>query len=243
MNIFKLYIGIINAPVAALHGAARRALPLAGVGVTALCLLLLLTSGCGKSTSTKAPANQSQSEQPASQPQTQGTNMAAPAAPTQAQSSASASPLNGWIRFSPKDGGFSVLLPNAPTETETNMETGRGEFSMHSFVSARGEQDAYSVTYYDFPAAMSSDPKVFLARVEAFMVLSQHGKVTYYAQKPDGTNPGTEFEFAAGGKANFSMRTRLVLVGNRVYAPAVLFHTGAPLPAECKPFFDSFSLQ
>ena len=123
------------------------------------------------------------------------------------------------------------------------MQTKSGEFSMHTFVSARGERDAYSVTYYDFPAAMSSDPKLFLARVEAFMVVSQHGQVTYYAQKPDGDHPGTEFEFAAGGKANFSMRTRLILVGNRVYAPAVLFHTGAPLPAECQPFFDSFSLQ
>ncbi|HTV39282.1 MAG TPA: hypothetical protein VMF08_01795 [Candidatus Sulfotelmatobacter sp.] len=239
MNILKLCIGVINARIAplhaALHGAAHRALPSTGVGVTALCLLLLLAAGCGKKENTAGSGNQGEQSAP--------TQNAAAASSPAASSQTPAGPLSGWIKFSPKDGGFTVLLPNAPAETQTNMHTGSGELRMHTYVSARGETDAYSVTYYDFPAAMSSDPKLFLARVEALMVVSQHGKVTYYSPKPYGNDPGTEFEFAAGGKANFSMRTRLILVGNRVYAPAVLFHTGAPLPAESKPFFDSFSLQ
>ena len=54
--------------------------------------------------------------------------------------------------------------------------------------------------------------------------------------------PAREFEFAAGGKANFSARMKYILVGERVYEIYVVFLTANPYPEERKIFFNSFKL-
>lgn len=125
---------------------------------------------------------------------------------------------------------------------QTNEQAGSGEIQLHAFGSESDAHNLYSVTYYDVPRV--ADPKMLLAKLEQAIVTSQDGKIVSYHPFQVGNYPATEFEFVAGGKANFSSKVRLIAVGQRAYALGVIFLTGhPPNPDERDAFFNSFTLQ
>ena len=54
------------------------------------------------------------------------------------------------------------------------------------------------------------------------------GKIVFQQEIKLEDYPGREFEFAAGGKANYSGRIRVFLVGRRLYVLTVVFLTANP---------------
>lgn len=209
------------------------------------CALLLAAlsalCGCQKQQPQQGNAPASQSAQSSGQG-----NGAAPDAPhvdpSKSPIADPASPLYGWEKFASAEGKFSVIFPNRPQEVQTNEQAGSGKIQLHAFASESDAHNVYSVTYYDVPRV--TDPKMLLAKLEQAMVSNDNGKIASYHPLQVGNYPATEFEYVAGGKANYSGKVRLIAVGQRAYALSVLFITvNPPKQEESDAFFNSFTLQ
>ena len=151
----------------------------------------------------------------------------------------SESPLAHWVRFSPEGGNFSVLFPSTPQEKVQSSQTPYGKMEAHSFVAKEDVQDAYGVSYNDVPKFR--DIKPYLDKIQALEVGDQ-GKIVFQQEIKIGNNSAREIEFVKGGKANYSVRLRMIPVGQRLYLLTVIFLTGNPHPEQCDAFFKSFSL-
>src|ERR1700722_3977663 len=184
-----------------------------------LCILVLTgITGCGKKQDATAPA----SPNPAPPAQASGT---APGAPQTNQAISPiadpASPLYGWLKYASPDHQFTVIFPALPEEKQKSQESPQGEIQVHIYASEDNAHNGYSVAGYDFPAIQ--DPKMLLAKIEEGMIKGQDATVDSYKPIQVGDYSGTEFIFTAGGKANFSGRCKLILVGQRAYALSVLY--------------------
>jgi hypothetical protein len=58
-----------------------------------------------------------------------------------------------------------------------------------------------------------------------------------------GNYPAREYEYVAGGAANYSGRVKIIIVGQRVYQIATIFLTANPHPKDREFFFNSFQIQ
>jgi len=155
--------------------------------------------------------------------------------------STAASP-NDWKPFSSEAGNFSVLFPGTPKEKNVVGQTAIGEMEMRSFVVETDLQTAYALNYNDFPPRLDlSDPeRVFDQGMDS--ALGKTGTVITQRSMRCKGYPAREFEFKAGGDANYVGRIRLILVGRRLYNIETIFLTGNPHESDCQKFFDSFSL-
>jgi len=107
-------------------------------------------------------------------------------------------------------------------------------------------QNAFAVGYSDSPIffkmAKLPDPQEFLKKSESLAVLEAKGKVVFEQESKFQDFPAREFEYATGGKANYSVRVKYILVGERVYEIYVVFLTTNPYPEERTVFFNSFKI-
>ena len=107
-------------------------------------------------------------------------------------------------------------------------------------------QNAFAVGYSDSPIfsrmGKLPDPQEFLKKSQSLVVSEAKGKVVFEQESKFGDYPAREFEYAAGGKANYSARVKYILVGPRVYSIYVVFLTTSPYPEERAIFFNSFKI-
>src|SRR5205814_1876000 len=155
--------------------------------------------------------------------------------------------------FSSPEGKFSVWFPGKPEQTnivsnfsraddEKTIETAEVETRIY-YVNPN-IQNSFAVGYCDSPlfskAAKSPDPQVFLKTSQALQVAGTIGKVVYEKESKFEGNPAREFEYTAGGKANYSVRVKYILAGQRIYTIYVIFLTANPHPNDRAVFFNSF---
>jgi hypothetical protein len=74
-------------------------------------------------------------------------------------------------------------------------------------------------------------------------VAEANGKILSQQETTFGNYPAREFEYKAGGKANYSVKVKYVMVGPRVYSLMAVYMTGSPDPEDRTTFFNSFQLQ
>lgn len=123
------------------------------------------------------------------------------------------------------------------------MQTALGESEAHSFMVEPDIQTAYGINYNDYPAAVDvNHPQKLFDQCQASIV-GEEGKIVVQREMKIQDYPARELEFQAGGKANYSGRVRLILVGHRIYGLVAIFLTANPHPSERQKFFDSFSLK
>jgi hypothetical protein len=154
-------------------------------------------------------------------------------------------PVNSWKKFASDEGKFSVWFPGTPEETAQPLHNLIGEIDAHSFVVKADIQDFYAVVYGDIPPTVDlQDPSNLFDKAQA-MEANQNGsgKIVFQQEIKLKDYPGREFEFAAGGKANYSGRIRIFLVGRRLYVLTIVFLTANPHLEDRENFFNSFKLQ
>jgi hypothetical protein len=154
-------------------------------------------------------------------------------------------PTSSWKRFSSVEGRFSVFFPGTPESTNIfTDETTNSE--LHLFYVDPNVQNYFAIGYSDSAVfskmAALPDPQAVLKKSEASSVANSQGKVTYEQESKFRGYPAREFEYVAGGKANYSTRMKLILAGGRFYEIYVIFLTQNPYPQERMAFFNSFSL-
>jgi hypothetical protein len=154
-------------------------------------------------------------------------------------------PTSSWKRFSSVEGRFSVFFPGTPESTNILTDETTNS-ALHLFYVDPSAQNCFAIGYSDSAVfskmAALPDPQAFLKKSEALSVANSQGKVTYEQESKFRDYPAREFEYVAGGKANYSTRMKLILVGDRVYEIYVIFLTQNPYPQERMAFFNSFSL-
>jgi hypothetical protein len=152
-------------------------------------------------------------------------------------------PIKNWKRFSSDEGKFSVLFPGTPEATNDLIKTSFGEIRMQTFFVWSDIQTEYAVNYNDNPNIVEklSPQQEFDSSQES--VAEKFGEVINQRDFNFRDFPAREFDFVAGGKADFSGRVRLILVNQRLYQVIVIFLTKNPYLDDFKIFLDSFCIQ
>lgn len=161
-------------------------------------------------------------------------------------------PASSWKRFESNEGKFSVRFPGVPETTNILSSFSRAEDNLTIKVQTQifyvnpNIQNAFVAGYSDSPIffkmAKLPDPQEFLKKSESLVVSEAKGKVVFEQESKFQDFPAREFEYAAGGKANYSVRLKYILVGGRVYEIYVVFLTTNPYPEERIIFFNSFKI-
>jgi hypothetical protein len=147
-----------------------------------------------------------------------------------------------WKTFTSKSGKFSALFPGTPKQSITPQPTVAGKIDVHSFIVETDAVNAFGINYSDFPETLNlSNPGALFDGAQTTTAGERGAIVTQQTMKFKGY-PAREFEFKPGGKANYSGRVRLILVGRRIYSLVVIFLTANPHPEERTKFFESFSV-
>ena len=149
--------------------------------------------------------------------------------------------IDNWKRFTSEEGNFSVFFPSTPKTTSVISDLPTTNVEIHLFYVNANKQNAFAVGYSDNPMfakmANLSDPQNFLKMSQFLTISNCQGKVVYERDEEFRDYTAREFEYAAGGKANYSVRMKYVLAGERFYEMYVVFLTTAPCPQEQLAFF------
>jgi len=156
----------------------------------------------------------------------------------------SAAAAADWKEFSSAECKFKCLFPISPREKQATVKAAGGELKTHAFIAEVDVHTAYGVDYTEYPPGMKLVAnKQTLDRAEASVVTKYDGKVTFQQDTKVGNYPAREFEYVAGGKANYSGRMKIIIVGQRVYELLVIFLPADPHPADRDRFLQSFQIQ
>jgi len=108
-------------------------------------------------------------------------------------------------------------------------------------------QNAFLVTYCDSlkfeEFTKNGRAQEFFGKSESIVVAEANGNILSEQKTTFGSYPAIEFEYKAGGKANYSVKVEYVMIGQRVYSLMAVFMTGNPYPEDRTTFFNSFRLQ
>jgi len=152
-------------------------------------------------------------------------------------------PTSEWKNFLSSEGKFSVWLPGIPETTNIIIKVSDVELSQPCFFVWADRQTEYAVNYSDLPKNLEKLKPEQKFDLSQKSVAKEFGKIVYQQNQKFRDYPGREFEFVAGGKANYSGRVRLILVNDRLYEMIVIFLTANPHTADRDTFFNSFRLQ
>ena len=155
---------------------------------------------------------------------------------------APAVPTSNWKKFSSDEGKFSVWFPGEPEETNVVISTSDINVSQPCFFVWADRQTEYAVNYCDYPKIVEKLKPEQQFDISQAGVAKAFGQIVYQQNVKFGEYPGRDFEFVAGGKANFSGRVRLIFANGRLYQLMVIFLTANPHSADRDIFFNSFKI-
>ncbi|HXR47868.1 MAG TPA: hypothetical protein VN784_10550 [Candidatus Limnocylindrales bacterium] len=156
-------------------------------------------------------------------------------------------PAGQWKRFTSDEGRFSIRFPGRPETTNVVLDIFTNySITQPCFFVWADRQTEYAVNYADYPKALQKNLEKLGPQKQFDLsqaaVAAAFGKIVSQRDIKFRDFPGREFEFIAGGKANFSGRVRLIVVNQRLYQIMVIFLTRNPHPDDFKVFFASFSI-
>lgn len=154
--------------------------------------------------------------------------------------------VENWKKYSSMDGKFSVLFPGDPEETNLTITVSTNSLEEHiSYINAN-VQNAFAVAYADNAKNASWDKgtngEYYLQQIQSGTISQKPGSLLFQQAFTFEGYPAREFEFAVGGKANYSVRYKMILVHQRLYIIYVIFRTANPYPRFRAIFFNSFAL-
>jgi hypothetical protein len=149
-----------------------------------------------------------------------------------------------WQTFSSDAGRFSVLTPAILSEQIKPVDTVAGKIDCHMFVGfAAGAE--HGVSYNDYPQEQLVDPaSVLLDRVRDGAIKAVNGRLLGETSISLDENPGREVTFEATNPngAPMTSKSRIFLVGNRLYQIYVAAGRGELRTSSTDKFLQSFKL-
>jgi hypothetical protein len=155
-------------------------------------------------------------------------------------------PIQAWKKFSSDEGGFSIWFPGNPIETNELVETAQGEMSQRIFYVDADRQTGYTASFCENSAfskiIQAGKLQSFFDESQTAIAAEHKGKIIFQEETKWENSMVREFEYEAGGNANFSVRVRLILSDARLYELCTIFLTANSHPEDREYFFRSFSL-
>jgi|SRR5678815_1024337 len=134
-----------------------------------------------------------------------------------------------WIRFSPTGSGFEIMLPSEPNEKVEK----RANYITHMYSSTMGKT-VYLISYSDYTTipekALEANRDDFNKQMQATLLSSRNVEL-------DGK---TGLEFTSEISAA-NVKSRIFLVGNRLYQIAALVFKDTQDDKNVDRFFESFA--
>jgi hypothetical protein len=149
-----------------------------------------------------------------------------------------------WSEFSSAEGAFSVLMPGTPTEQTQTQDTELGTIDVHSFTFEQNGV-AYLVGYNIFPAAVTeaATPDSMLDGARGGQVEAVKGTLMNEEEITLGAYLGRDLEIQIeNSDGTSSLRSRIFLVGDRLYQVMVVGPKGQSTSPDTTKFLDSFKL-
>jgi hypothetical protein len=167
--------------------------------------------------------------------------------PPAAQPLPASAPVDGWVTFTPKDGGFTVRLPGTPKEESQKVPTALGELDLHmASYEAPGQNVYVAVSWNALPQLA-----VEVGETEKMLDGGAAGMLSNAGLTPEapaaaialGDHPGRDVR----GKGvvegiSVAMRGRAYVVHDRLFQIVVLTMAGTDYAAETEKVFASFAL-
>lgn len=151
-----------------------------------------------------------------------------------------------WKKFSSSNGKFSILFPANPATTNLIIHVSTASAEAHVYYVNANVQNTFAIAYVDNTNiadwTAGTNGEYYLQKIQSSAISQQPAKVVYQQESTFEGYPAREFEYAAGGKANYSVRYKMILVHQRLYYLYVVFLTANPYPRLRTIFFNSFSL-
>lgn len=152
---------------------------------------------------------------------------------------------SGWVIYASKEGDYEVHLPGEPSVERQEVNTRVGPLQMQKASVDRGE-GGYAVSFLDYPGEATSDVERFLDEEVVRSIARFGGRLIEKKTLTVDGHQAREVTFgvpdsvvAGGGRS----RTRLVLVGSRLYAVSVTGTKGFVERNEAEKFFRTFRLK
>jgi hypothetical protein len=144
-----------------------------------------------------------------------------------------------WIVFSPKGGGFSIMLPGEPKRREFPHGTSKGQ-TLSPLYELTHEDFKYVVSYMNYPISVEGAERDKLLSMGAEAgITSAGGEVVSNTPISLDGYPGREVK---GEMKGFSYRSRVYLVGQRLYLLIVWLPSNKTDSENAAKFFNSFKL-
>lgn len=154
--------------------------------------------------------------------------------------------VSDWKQFTSVEGSFSVRFPGVPEKTNMTKEMLATNVEVKLFYVNPNIQNSFTVGFADSSlfeqVAKSSSAVKFLNKNQEAVVSKVKGKVVFEQESESEGFPAREFEYVAGGKANYSTRVKYILADTRIYMVCIVFRTGNSYPEEREIFFNSFHI-
>jgi hypothetical protein len=160
-----------------------------------------------------------------------------------ALSGARADDGEGWQRFAPSYGGFSVLLPGTPTSQTKKLPTPLGDGTMTMYMVTTEDSRVYMAATLDLPEALAglADPNDMLDGFVKGLVQPFNGRVVSQSKVRLGNYPGKEVTVAMLG-GQMVCRARAFAVGGRMYVVMALAPRASADLVDFEKFLDSFEI-
>jgi hypothetical protein len=141
--------------------------------------------------------------------------------------------LPQWIRFAPPGAGFVIMVPSQPKEEVDTKPT----FTTHIYTVSAGRA-IFMAAYGDYAAGVRIDPQKELeANRDNFNKGLNARLIQSQTISMDGRQ-GLEF---TSETAQVNLKSRVFLVGNRVFQLATLVYKGSDESRNVEMFLDSFA--
>jgi len=148
-----------------------------------------------------------------------------------------------WSRFSPPEGGFSILMPGTPEESQENVGTEEKPLILRGFKSIRENEGVYIVVYNDIPEEEMSNQKKLKAVLDSIpQEFAKAIKGRLISQKNITLNGYKGKEFKVQGSQGAIFRGRAYLTNNRVYLIGVATAKERYLRRTIPGFLNSFQI-
>jgi hypothetical protein len=140
-----------------------------------------------------------------------------------------------WTRFSPPGGGFSILIPQTPSEQVENKDT-PVHYTSHLF-STREPNLIYLIGYTDYDPKYRFNAESELIANRDNFIKGVNGKLDESVKINFDGQPGIEFTAEAGA---VFFKSRVYIKGSRVWQVAVAVTTGQRDNESAEKFLNSF---
>jgi hypothetical protein len=153
-------------------------------------------------------------------------------------------PPAGWQVYRSKDGGYTVWLPGAPTESRTEVATATGPYELRQAILKDLLSGLhFQVNYSDFSNRIFPDAEAALDAARDGALRNVKAPLLSEERIKLGSNPGRELRIAIPGGKGLLMRVRFYLVGQRNYQLLVAGPATAAEGPAAEQFLRSFRLE